>query len=309
MTNKRRPNAIELAERISEIMCKTESDARAIAAAADELYRLHTEHTNLGELEALRAGCAPTTQKEIPSVKFEHSFRHALPSEEFVLDLEKRGKTIQHYTGFNTDGRTMLEAARWLRQLANPVGPRHPTVVKWRNNAIKTCAGIADAHGCKDAAMDMRVMLTQEVEPQRNSKGITGEQWIEQAMNDVEERGPAPRQEPQEPSPTAGMSIAQRILHVGGRNPTGSTYVEFGSIQAVEALIKHAIRDAHPSSVARADALDTARLDWLEADEERRVFHFGKSWYTRSGYGMPYHKRTSLRTAIDTARTEQEPKQ
>lgn len=58
---------------------------------------------------------------------------------------------------------------------------------------------------------------------------------------------PAPQQEAQEPSPTAGMNIAQRILHVGGRNPPGSTYVEFGSIQAVEALVKHVLRDLQPS--------------------------------------------------------------
>ena len=62
---------------------------------------------------------------------------------------------------------------------------------------------------------------------------------------------PAPQQEAQEPSPTAGMNIAQRILHVGGRNPPGSTYVEFGSIQAVEALVKHVLRDLQPSPAAQ----------------------------------------------------------
>lgn len=46
----------------------------------------------------------------------------------------------------------------------------------------------------------------------------------------------------QEPSPTAGMNIAQRILHVGGRN-NAAGYVEFGSTQAVEALVRQVIRD------------------------------------------------------------------
>lgn len=46
----------------------------------------------------------------------------------------------------------------------------------------------------------------------------------------------------QEPSPTAGMNIAQRILHVGGRN-NAAGYVEFGSIQAVEALVRQVLRD------------------------------------------------------------------
>ena len=50
-----------------------------------------------------------------------------------------------------------------------------------------------------------------------------------------------------EPSPTAGMNMAQRIQHVGGRNnPPDSTYVEFGSIQAVEALAKQYLRDYDP---------------------------------------------------------------
>lgn len=38
------------------------------------------------------------------------------------------------------------------------------------------------------------------------------------------------------------MSMAQRILHVGGRN-NAAGYVEFGSAQAVEALVRQVIRD------------------------------------------------------------------
>ncbi|KQP43887.1 hypothetical protein [Pseudorhodoferax sp. Leaf274] len=45
-----------------------------------------------------------------------------------------------------------------------------------------------------------------------------------------------------EPSPTAGMTLAQRILHVGGRN-NAAGYVEFGSTQAVAALIRQVLRD------------------------------------------------------------------
>jgi hypothetical protein len=43
-------------------------------------------------------------------------------------------------------------------------------------------------------------------------------------------------------SPTQGMNLAQRILHVGGRN-NAAEYVEFGSIHAVQALINQYIRD------------------------------------------------------------------
>lgn len=49
-------------------------------------------------------------------------------------------------------------------------------------------------------------------------------------------------QEPQRSSPTAGMNIVQRILHVGGRN-NAAGYVEFGSIDAVNALVCHVLRD------------------------------------------------------------------
>lgn len=43
-------------------------------------------------------------------------------------------------------------------------------------------------------------------------------------------------------SPTSGMNLGQRIQHVGGRiNAAG--YVEFGSEMAVDALIRHVLRD------------------------------------------------------------------
>lgn len=45
-----------------------------------------------------------------------------------------------------------------------------------------------------------------------------------------------------EPSPTHGMNMAQRILHVGGRNNSAG-YIEFGSVQAVEALVRQVLRD------------------------------------------------------------------
>jgi hypothetical protein len=51
-----------------------------------------------------------------------------------------------------------------------------------------------------------------------------------------------PRAPSVQPSPTAGMTIAQRILHVGGRN-NAAGYVEFGSTQAVEALVQQVLRD------------------------------------------------------------------
>jgi len=46
-------------------------------------------------------------------------------------------------------------------------------------------------------------------------------------------------------SPTDGMNLQERILHVGGRN-NDAGYVEFGSVQAVRALILQVVRDLAP---------------------------------------------------------------
>jgi hypothetical protein len=63
-----------------------------------------------------------------------------------------------------------------------------------------------------------------------------------QAHGEVEYFGLEPWERDKLTSPTAGMNIAQRILHVGGRNNEAG-YVEFGSIQAVEALVRQVLRD------------------------------------------------------------------
>ena len=75
---------------------------------------------------------------------------------------------------------------------------------------------------------------------------------LEKAADMLSAAQTAPAQQPlTEPSPTAGMNIAQRILHVGGRN-NAAGYVEFGSIQAVEALVRQVLRDL-PTSRQLAD--------------------------------------------------------
>lgn len=97
--------------------------------------------------------------------------------------------------------------------------------------------------------------------------GKPSPEWLEVAEAAMRAAAPTTQPAPQqEASPTAGMNIAQRILHVGGRN-NAAGYVEFGSIQAVEALVRQVLRDLpsapQPSPAAQGDALDAARLDWL----------------------------------------------
>lgn len=58
------------------------------------------------------------------------------------------------------------------------------------------------------------------------------------------------------PSPTSGMTLWQRILHVGGRT-NAAGYVEFGSVQAVDALMRHVLRDL-PDAAPEAPASQSA---------------------------------------------------
>ena len=101
-----------------------------------------------------------------------------------------------------------------------------------------------------------------------------------------------PGQVKKQPTPTAGMNIAQRILHVGGRN-NAAGYVEFGSIHAVAALVRHVLRDMReiapiPDSVlvdmyderpsSDADMIDFARAVEAAHGIEGQHDHSRKHW-------------------------------
>lgn len=64
-----------------------------------------------------------------------------------------------------------------------------------------------------------------------------------------------------EPSPTAGMNIGQRILHVGGRE-NAAGYIEFGSVSAVRALVGQVLRDLQAAPPAQAQELGWRELFW-----------------------------------------------
>lgn len=85
-------------------------------------------------------------------------------------------------------------------------------------------------------------------------RGLIDYEAAQHFANELMARAAAPTVQPapqQEASPTTGMNIAQRILHVGGRN-NAAGYVEFGSIQAVEALVRQVLRDLPPAPQAAA---------------------------------------------------------
>jgi hypothetical protein len=89
------------------------------------------------------------------------------------------------------------------------------------------------------------------------------------------EAGASHGQAPADLSPTAGMNIAQRILHVGGRN-NDAGYVEFGSIQAVEALVRQVLRDLPAPATADSVQEDAARYRWLREGNDA---NHGAAWH------------------------------
>ena len=82
----------------------------------------------------------------------------------------------------------------------------------------------------------------------------------------VQTPSPPPLVEPKDAtSPTTGMTIEQRILHVGGRNNEAG-YVEFGSVQAVKALVHHVLRDL-PDTKPTGDHVPEAAFGNTERTE------------------------------------------
>lgn len=71
-----------------------------------------------------------------------------------------------------------------------------------------------------------------------------------------------------EHSATYGMNIAKRILHVGGRE-NAQTYIEFGSVDAVRALVGQVLRDL-PNGCPDFPATHPT-TQGLEQDEQRQL--------------------------------------
>jgi hypothetical protein len=67
---------------------------------------------------------------------------------------------------------------------------------------------------------------------------------------------------------TSGMNIAQRILHVGGRN-NAAGYIEFGSIHAVDALVQHVLRDLPDPVHEYRKGFIAGQLDMRDRPEEQ----------------------------------------
>ncbi|PVY56779.1 MULTISPECIES: hypothetical protein [unclassified Simplicispira] len=127
----------------------------------------------------------------------------------------------------------------------------------------------------------------------------------EAARLEIESLKARPAGAPQ-PSPVAQGCALDVVLDAFENKTRGIPQAHIAA--ALVAELRAAIEAASTTPTAQGDALDTMRLDWLDADGNRCVFHLGKSWYTRPSYGLPYRKRASLREAIDAAHAAQEDK-
>ena len=67
---------------------------------------------------------------------------------------------LKHDTNMEGMRAALIVGAEPRQEAQEPVSPRHPVVIQWRDNAIEACAKIADAYGHEQAAQDMRAMLT-----------------------------------------------------------------------------------------------------------------------------------------------------
>lgn len=77
-----------------------------------------------------------------------------------ALDVDALAQEIRRVDGSHSLGATQLADALLPFINNRPIKPRHPTVVRWRNDGIEACAGIADHYQQPQAASDMRAMLT-----------------------------------------------------------------------------------------------------------------------------------------------------
>ncbi|WP_243771982.1 MULTISPECIES: hypothetical protein [Burkholderia cepacia complex] len=125
----------------------------------------------------------------------------------------------------------------------------------------------------------------------------------------------------QQPTPTGGMTLGERIAHVGGRVTDGGT-VEFGSAMALDALVQHVLRDTRAAASPAAEAVawvrkhpDTGALsgDWLWNDAIEQCRKDSGVWFplgflaapqpaqADARVGLTDEQRKALQRAIDHA--------
>ena len=303
MTDKQQPEALRLANALE--YC----DASVARQAINELRLLHAE------LEALRAGYA-AARLDIETLKAQLAAQQpgvayaALP-EPITYQIAAL-KACEHgdaLVGWRVEpSRQSFDASMRPKRKLYTEGDMHDFAD--RTHALRASHGQAPAAVAGPVVNRATVIEWLDA----NDIEVTDRQMDGLFHFAAPTTQPSPQREPAEID-TATMVLAESVGLIG---PASRTHDLHGAIQrfhdliCANATIKAAQMAAEaisaaapqPSPAAQGDALDTMRLDWLDADESRCVFHLGKSWYTRPSYGLPYRKRASLREAIDDARKE-----
>ena len=163
-----------------------------------------------------------------------------------------------------------LELADIFENLAHPTGTRYRAAAELRRLHARVQELEKDLNGAKRLVSKIWNQHPEAREAIEEGTGVwmVFGQDVETSVSAQRITQAAQAREAAEKSATHGMSLHQRILHVGGRE-NAQTYIEFGSVAAVRALVAQVLRDwsdsAHgfavPAPQPQADGRDAAWSD------------------------------------------------
>ena len=190
------PKALRLAAAISNLLCSNEAAARTLAAAADELVRLHAESEMrraalLDEMQKAALAARQATAAQVVVQDDLITLRKPTTSAEMLwllklahLVISDVGKTLEETFApaqpaaqqGAADGFFLL-----LPQRPKPEAPAGTVGLDW--DAYSGAQMLAFGRDCSDAAI--AALRTEQPAPateEEEDEGVSREQWVEQAM-------------------------------------------------------------------------------------------------------------------------------
>lgn len=168
MNQNKQPEALRLAD-----ICAK----KGLFAVEDELRRLHAESEQ--HMQELRSYRITVENREARIAELEKKLgaaRHALPAAVPDDWRDQFSESVYEDLSAADNQDVPLEEypARILNILDAIVGPRHPTVIKWRNDAIRSCIAIAykycsDPESHRYLKQDLEAMLAA---PAHHAEGV-----------------------------------------------------------------------------------------------------------------------------------------
>jgi hypothetical protein len=144
---------------------------------------------------------------------------------------------------------------------APAVHSRHPVVVRWRNDGIEACAGIAEYYGCTAAARDMRVMLTAAPTAQADTQPAPVPQVNYSVLYLYAERKRVDYNDL--------CATVHEAIDRAARAPADSVLEDAARLTSEQ---EHAIRQGH--EIATSDRYFEARPQ-IDSNDRRNVFQAG----------------------------------